>query len=203
MFIGFIGSPRSGKTTIAAKVFAELKESGQPNVEFIAEHARYYIAERLYEIMDGQKITLTDEDQLSIFETQFEMEIVMESAAGKSGIVICDSIALNALLYMSEEARKNMYSSRRWKDVVFPWYQEQALFLATPVNSMSSQDVLRIHNPAESKAIDDKIHKILDSNGTDVPLRHLLDSNPPQVLTGPIDFRVNKVIRRIYEQVAK
>ena len=203
MFIGFIGSPRSGKTTIAAKVFAELKETGQPNVEFIAEHARYYIAEKLYGVMDGQKVTLTDDDQLRIFDTQFRMETRMENAAGKSGTVICDSIALNALLYMSEDARKSMYASKRWQEVILPWYLEQVLFLATPVNSMSSQDVLRIHNPTESKAIDDKIHKILTSNGADVPLRYLLDTNPPQVLAGPIDFRVNKVIRRIYEQAAK
>jgi len=44
MFVGFVGSPLSGKTTVAAKVFAKLKKAGMP-VEFIPEQSRFYIAQ--------------------------------------------------------------------------------------------------------------------------------------------------------------
>ena len=45
MYVNFIGAPCSGKTTSAAKLFAELKEMGL-EVEFVSEYARLYIAKK-------------------------------------------------------------------------------------------------------------------------------------------------------------
>lgn len=202
MFVGFIGSPRSGKTTVAARVFAELKSSGQPNVEFIAEHARYYIAKKLYLLQDGAKVTLTDEDQLEILTAQYEYETRMENAAGEDGIVICDSLALNALFYMSEDYRQKVYGSALWQKSISQWYKDQLLFVCQPIQSMFAKDNLRIHNSAQSKLIDDKIRLVLLGSTSDQPLTQVLNDNQPRMLNGPLDLRIHAVIRSIYERLA-
>jgi nicotinamide riboside kinase len=100
MLVNFIGAPCSGKTTIAASVFAELKESGQ-DAEFVTEKAREHIAQTrlLCQALD-KPFSLTDEDQWLIFDEQAHAQIIFSS--NPDTIVVCDSDPLLTLLYMQE-----------------------------------------------------------------------------------------------------
>lgn len=93
MLVGFVGAPSSGKTSLAAEVFVTLKKSGL-SAEFIAEFARLHIARKR---RPGQELTLTESDQLHIFDQQHLLEKTMNNS---STIVITDSSPLNTLLYL-------------------------------------------------------------------------------------------------------
>lgn len=199
MLVSFLGSPISGKTTVAAQVFADLKKSGQPNVEFVVEQARVFIAQ-LKVKYPNSNIILSDDDQREIFLRQRELELTMTQAAGPEGIVISDSCALNALWYMSEGARQWVY--REQSDLLI-WYKQQLLFKCQPIPTPTS-DQLRLHSVQASKNIDNLINDLLCcSAGTvDHPLTILTQDNPIPQLAGPVDLRANDVIRAIYERIS-
>lgn len=96
MLVNFIGCPCAGKTTIAAGVFAELKQRGV-DADFITERAREYIARKRY--MEGVDFTLRDSDQWKIFEEQDDVQRHMH---GTGNVVVCDSDPLLTLLYMKD-----------------------------------------------------------------------------------------------------
>jgi thymidylate kinase len=196
MFVGFIGAPNSGKTTVAAKVFAELKQSGQPDVEFIAEEARRYIAFRKSALHTEP---LSNEDQKAIFHKQYELERVMVNAVGEYGTVISDSCAVNSLWYMTPEFRDVFIFEN--KDY-FNWLKENAmLFYTSSIGITSRPDALRIHNAAQSKEIEEVINaELFSRNG------HFPTENPwlPLVkvpLRGTIDLKVTKVLEKVYERL--
>lgn len=100
MLVNFIGAPCSGKTTIAASVFAELKESGQ-DAEFVTEKAREHIAVvRRGCQLSKQPFALTDDDQLQIFNSQCDAQEIFSGDSGT--VVVCDSDPLLTLLYMKQ-----------------------------------------------------------------------------------------------------
>ncbi len=205
MFIGFIGSPISGKTTVAAKVFAELKQSGQPNVEFVAEQARFYIAKKKYDSLmntglPDSQIVLTDDDQKKIFHDQVTVEKIMSTAVDPNGIVVCDSLSLNSLWYMSENLQNDIFCGNELSDTFFKtynWYFNQLIFLCNPVHMLPpSGESLRLHSMEESRKIHDKINHLL------INKLHSLNKTITR-LNGPIDLRVNDVIRKIYSKLGE
>lgn len=101
MLVNFIGAPCSGKTTIAAGVFAAMKEQGL-DVEFLTEKAREHIARKRYLFHDP---VLTDHDQYGIMLDQAEAQKYLDRP---STMVVCDSDPLLTMLYMSEEFRKTL-----------------------------------------------------------------------------------------------
>lgn len=187
MFVGFLGAPNSGKTTIAAQVFAELKKNGQPNVEFIAEEARRYIAEKKHE--DGT-IELTDRDQQTIFERQADAEIIMHAAAGNGGIIVSDSCALNSLWYMTDY---NKFLDIHRQSGYLDFLQRDALLFYCPIVGIHTNDNLRIHNQKQAQAIDAICGGFIILNQKWLPIK--------AQLSGPIDYRTNKVIEKIYERL--
>ncbi len=102
MLVGFIGAPISGKTTIAAKMFATLKEQGNA-AELIVEEARHYIAKLRYDnqMSPNDKVTLDDTDQLKITGAQKEREDMMKYGCGYDTIIVSDSSVFNTALYLS------------------------------------------------------------------------------------------------------
>lgn len=151
MLVGFVGSPCSGKTTVASKLFAELKDMGLPT-DYVAEQARFYIANKRFvqkKSGGGETVVLTDEDQLAIARQQFRHELVMSDPRT---ILITDSSVLNSLLYMSEDFRSST-EVKELAEAAFPRYD--LLFVCHPVRRPDGTDPNRIHDEETSLKIHD------------------------------------------------
>lgn len=205
MLVRFIGAPISGKTTVAAQVFAQLKLTGQPNVEFVVEQARLFIAERKRGyLQDADLPPLTDEDQMTILRRQMKIEETMEYSVGRDGIVITDSSIFNSFWYMSDSFRAHVLNEvdiyhhlETYKD------RHNLLFLCAPLPVMVQADRNRLHTPKESRRIHDKI---MDLVKIPAAIRHPVMQIAHDVaipLGGPNSFRVNEVMQKIYEKLTE
>jgi thymidylate kinase len=194
MYINFIGSPCSGKTTSAAKLFAELKEMGL-EVEFISEYARLYIAKKRI-ANNFNKIDLTDIDQYEIFEKQFELERTMHKAGGTDAIIISDSSVWNSCLYMTEKGldlHSVPYPGTYHTEACKRFYTEKNItVISAPVERPFTPDSNRIHSKEESLKINDSIRKIMDN---------LLPNNKIPVLRGSIDERHRTLMKLVFEKI--
>jgi predicted ATPase len=198
MFVRFIGAPISGKTTVAAQVFAELKKSGQPNVEFVAEQARYYIAEQKW--VNGH-CDLKDGDQLEILFRQMQAEDMMHASIGDDGIVITDSSIFNSLWYMSDDFRiKAMENPNLRKHIDTYKTKKNLLFFCSPLPVMTFADANRVHTPQEARGVHDKIMSLV--RGPYNPLFSMINTVAIP-LGGPTDFRAREVLMRVYEKLTE
>ena len=192
MLIGFIGAPCSGKTTTAARLFAELKDNGIP-AEFISEEARRYIAEkRCRDKEDGLPFSLDDLDQGRIATNQFFSEKYMVESAPQV-VVVADSSVLNSALYMSDEfaARKGpatmMEIAAKRYDIIF---------LCAPVQLPAGSDPNRVHDAKQIAEIQQKISELLVKYG--------LSGNPKVIpLGGPTNVRLQAALSAVYNQMAQ
>ncbi len=157
MIVGFVGTPCSGKSTIATKMFSSFKESGT-NCELIVEVARQYIAnKRFEEKLKNQPIVLTDADQQQIAHKQWEVERNMQYSCGTSTIIVSDSSIMNAGLYMSEAAFKGLTGF--FKDRTLSY---DLIFFCHPINLKSlPSDPNRVHNLEEIKLLNDRANELL------------------------------------------
>lgn len=157
MKINFIGSPSSGKTTVAALAFSKLKNLGFYS-EFVTEQARLYISEIRYNSKNQGNISLKDEDQLVIMTRQLRTEVMVEYSVNGIGDIICDSSPLNALFYMSPEFRQD----KRVKALVSKTLETVGtVFYCEPAENFSIMDPNRLHSLAQSSAIDSQIMHVL------------------------------------------
>lgn len=140
MLISLIGSFSSGKTTLGAKLFASLKDQSYIS-EFIPEVARQYIAKR--RVTSGlhptDTITLSDIDQLEIFQLQLEAEQLMVKACGDNVFIITDSSVYNSLLYMNpsflinEEVIDLLVKAKSFYDSI-----SYKVYICNPIDNKSS-----------------------------------------------------------------
>lgn len=195
MLISFIGAPASGKTTVAALVFADLKEAGV-NVEFVPEQARVYIAEKrlrwkkrdlAYPPLEG--FSLDDGDQIEIMRRQINAENVFFEAYPET-VIVTDSSPLNALLYMSENCRKTnpfvttaILRSMLMADVN-PYFYAGIPDTANPY----VEDPGRAHGFYESKR--------LEATLGDVVVPHV--PSPMKVLFGTAHHRAFQVLQTVW-----
>jgi hypothetical protein len=195
MLITFIGCPASGKTTTAAMLFAKLKEMGIAT-EFICEQARAYIAGIRCEngLKPEDPVTLTDKDQRTIMTMQWEAEDGWTTACGPSVIVVSDSSALNALLYMTEECRQH----HEVLDLV-GFYDPGICFYLPPLAAPRIFDPNRIHDEAASLKINSLIPQVLKEYAPGLmPIRlegdatHRLEQALDVVLTAIMKQRAEK-----------
>ena len=156
MLVNFIGSPCSGKTTIAAGVFAELKNRGV-DVDFVTERAREYIARKRY--MEGPDFKLVDSDQHQIFAEQDNVQRYMANAGN---LVVCDSDPLLTLLYLE----KMNYFSWKIEKVVS---RMGLLVYCLPLEEYSKEEN-RIHDREFALSIDRKIVPHYKQLAPDVPM---------------------------------
>lgn len=177
MLIGFIGSPASGKSTIACSIFSQLKLSST-NSELILEEARKYISSyrRSNNLLPNSPITLTDQDQTEIAKRQLNIEKDFKHSCGPNTIIISDSSVFNSLLYMSDELVKEKglesYFLNQLKDhydLLFYCHSVDQEYLPTDSN--------RIHSKDEFKKIEEKAERIIKQvqDKTNSQVVHLLN----------------------------
>jgi len=169
MLATFIGAPSSGKTTVAALVFANLKERGI-SVEFVSEWARSYIAgQRVSKgLSPGQGLSLSDTDQVLILQMQMVAEETFIAACGPSVTVLSDTSPLNALLYLSDKAAEDA-KVKKW---IAKYLSLNPVFFYLPLSNPPAVtvglDPNRIHGALESVAIDQKAKALISRMGLKV-----------------------------------
>lgn len=202
MLVTFVGSPASGKTTVAATIFAELKKTGMP-VEFVAERARLYIAKLKQQSPRNQHpIILGDMDQLQIMEMQMADEMTMHLSNPK-GIVVSDSSALNSLFYMTKNCREELlndpHAIQRFNELYNP--ATTLCYYCEPTMMMNTLDPNRVHSLEESLKVDELIRSYQ-------PGKELMLDKRPSIfpwikrLVGSSGMRSNEVLREVYEGYA-
>ena len=161
VLIGFIGSPCSGKTTTAARLFADLKDFGYV-AEFVPEQARLYIAHQRQ--LTSETVTLTDADQFQILKSQRSAEELMLHG---DTIVVTDSSILNTLLYLSSEFQSESFL----KEVDVAARRYDLLFRCPPVQTTAICDPNRVHSFAQSVELHGRLDQLLAArNVTSIPL---------------------------------
>jgi nicotinamide riboside kinase len=163
MLVTIIGSPCSGKTTCAAKAFAYLKEQGILT-EFISEQARWHIAEKRWheKLKPEDPIVLTNKDQGEIMERQFNIESILKVASGPGTIVLSDSSALNALLYIDESIWNSSMFGALAKGCL---EQYDLVFYCKPLPHFVTNDPNRAHDKQASLEIDARIPRLIEKLG--------------------------------------
>jgi thymidylate kinase len=160
MIIGFVGIPASGKTTIAIKLFCFLKENGA-NCEIITEEARRYIANYRVskELNPTDPISLTDSDQIEIFNKQKAQESLMKQACPKETIIISDSSIYNAYIYTSDPTFSVIRDTNKWEVKHY-----DLIFFCHPIINLKNiqQDSNRIHELAQFEALNQRALSILE-----------------------------------------
>lgn len=174
MLVSFMGAPASGKTTIAAKLFSNLKELGGMKSEVIVEQARQFIAEKRFnnKLSSYDPITLSEEEQIAIYSRQRQLEIIMKNSCGLDTIIISDSSAFNTALYLSDDFLNNP-TRPFFKDLA---HHYDILFYCHPLNLKTlPEDSNRIHGLEEIKKLEEKSKKILNIlKGLNVNVKELL-----------------------------
>lgn len=183
MLIGFIGCPCSGKTTTAAKLFAALKADGI-STEFIVEQARWYIAQK--RLRSKGPLVLTDDDQFRIMLKQYQIEQTFKAVCPPETLIISDTTALSAMLYMTAEQRESQEVQQLCYEAVKLY---DVIYTASPVLSFDRLDSNRVHDEQQSRAIAAKIEPLLAS---------VLPTSVPVVpLVGSIEIRFSTVLRDV------
>lgn len=197
MLLSFIGAPCSGKTTVAALVFAALKEAGQA-VEFVPEKAREYIASYRVSLSHAdpawdvkKNITLTDKDQLCIMKRQAESERDFREACPTS-LIVADSSPLNTLLYMSPDLRS---SPEVQTLITLHLRLDPVVFYCPPLPSSAwPYDPGRIHDEKTSLGLDAGISAII------LPL---LKSPPLRLNSSTAQHRAHQVLTEIWKKLGE
>lgn len=161
MLVGFLGVPCSGKTTIAAKLFANLKELGGMKSEIIVEQARHFIAEKRFneKLSHLDPIILTEENQIEIYSKQRQLETIMKSSCSNDTIIVSDGSAFNTAIYLSDEFIAN--PNRPFFTDLSHHYD--ILFYCHPLNLKTlPEDPNRIHNLEQIIKLEEKSKKILN-----------------------------------------
>jgi predicted ATPase len=188
MIIELVGSPHSGKSTLAAKIFETLKSSSVV-AEFLAEEARHYIVD----VRKGRSLPytvnpkLSDEDQLKILERQFELELKFKKYTSPHTIIVTDSSPLNSLLYMSDNFKFSeavLQKIESWQSQIKP-----VIFYCKPVDSTFHNDSNRIHDKDESLKIDTRIPTLLELYAKNLNVTEIYGTK-----SGRFDLAYGKVI---------
>ena len=146
--VNFLGSPGSGKSTMASRVFTELKELGY-NVEFCAEFAKDLTWEENFRVLSNQ---------LYVFAKQQHR---IYRLADKVDIIVTDSPLILGLVY-GEKYLKNM--SQNFKGLIVEEYERYPRFDVMVERKYPYVSKGRNENEEQAIEIDERIRSIYKNN---------------------------------------
>ena len=159
VIINLVGGPGVGKSTMAARLFAELKMSGK-DCELVTEVAK----EKIWE-----GATRTLDDQLYIFAKQNHR---VWRLIGKVEYVITDSPTIMSILYdknRDEHLKETIKSIYEKQDNITYFIERETIYNTNG----------RIQTEDEAKSIDKQLKQLLDNEGimykTTTPARLIPD----------------------------
>ena len=166
LVINLIGGPCSGKSTIAAELFARLKKMGI-HYELVSE----YIKDRIYE--ENQTMP---KNQIAIFGME---HYNISNKLGKVDVIVHDGSFINNIIYKTEE---NKY----FDDLIISEYKRfWNLDFFIKRGNIEFETYGRIHNLKQSKELDKTIKETYDSyelSYIEVESRDAVDKIIPIVL---------------------
>ncbi len=146
VIINIYGGPGVGKSTLAARVFAELREQGL-EAELVTEYAKELV-------WFGRQAEMAD--QLSIFAQQHRRIL---RVWGKVEYIVTDSPILNSLLYQPKGYPESFSKMVREFDARFP---RQLNFLLERKHPYERSG--RVHTEREAISLDQELPRLLESN---------------------------------------
>lgn len=147
IIINLIGGPGSGKSTIAAGLFYELKKSGYV-CELVTEYAKDKVWEESFKTLD---------DQIYVFGKQFHR---IYRVYDKVDIVITDSPLLLSIIYDKGE-------SEYFHQLVVEQYKKFNNLMVFVERETEYQETGRMQNETEAKKIDNEIKDLLHKYDVD------------------------------------
>ena len=166
LVINLIGGPCSGKSTVAAELFARLKKMGI-HCELVSE----YIKDRIYE--ENQTMP---KNQIAIFGME---HYNISNKLGKVEVIVHDGSFINNILYKKEDNQEfdNL--------IVSEYHKFNNLDFFIKRGNIEFEDYGRIHNYEQSLELDEKIKQLYNNCGADfieVESRDAVDKIIPIVL---------------------
>jgi len=159
-----VGAPGAGKSTFAARLYAELLERGITSARLVSEYAQEWLGEGNEIDFQGQK---------KIIEVQLGREEYTEKCGFSP--LICDSGLWLGSVYRDYFLEKEN-EGRRYSDADMEYMYETLLYInrydmtvyVPPFALNASQlNVFRIHDSNDSKEINDKILHVLKKHDID------------------------------------
>lgn len=146
--VNLFAGPGAGKTTCAWEIASELKKRGI-EAEYVSEYAKEFVWDGRTDILDGSL-----EHQEMLFTEQAHR---INRLIGKVDVVVTDSPTLLGLLYLKEP--NSDFEAQVLRD--FNGHKNFNLFIN---RGQVFQQAGRIHNAAESKAIDKRVQDFLQAH---------------------------------------
>ena len=166
LVINLIGGPCSGKSTVAAELFARLKKMGV-HCELVSE----YIKDRIYE----ENKTMPS-NQIAIFGME---HYNISTKLGKVDVIVHDGSFLNNIIYKVGE-------NKEFDDLIISEYKKFTnLDFFIKRGNIEFEDYGRIHNLKQSKELDKIIKETYERYGLsyiEVEARDAVDKMIPIIL---------------------
>ena len=166
LVINLIAGPCSGKSTIAAELFARLKKMGI-HCELVTE----YIKERIYEENKTMPV-----NQIAIFGME---HYAISNKIGKVDVIVHDGSFINNIIYKNED-------NKEFDALIVSEYNKfDNLDFFIKRGNIEFEDYGRIHNLKQSKELDKIIKETYNKYGmifTEVEARDAVDKIVPIVL---------------------
>jgi nicotinamide riboside kinase len=166
LVINLIGGPCSGKSTVAAELFARLKKMGI-KTELVSE----YIKDRIYE----ENKTMPN-NQIAIFGME---HYNISNKIGKVEVIVHDGSYINNIIYKTEY-------NKEFDDLIISEYKKfNNLDFFIKRGNIEFESYGRIHNLKQSKELDRIIKETYDNYGLtyiEVESRDAVDKIIPIVL---------------------
>lgn len=149
--INIFGGPGTGKSTLAASLFAEMKKSGY-NVELITEYAKQMVFE--------ERMNVLTEDQLYVFAKQHRKILTLKNTVE---YVITDSPFIQGIVYLNA----SIYNALQFENLVlitFNSYPNLNIYLNRS-GLIPYEEMGRYQDEDGAKALDHKIYYAMGDLG--------------------------------------